>query len=319
MKKSLIVLALLMVAAFVFGNTGKFSITTDFAFYPKSDAVVTDSGKTHFAPLTGFYSGLEARVVGKYSYVIPTPFGDNPLVKGNNLNLACAMEVTPVSVAPTLSLSFTPIAFLNFTASAKVGTGWEFIGIQGMGTFDSNETGFVSSKAFSHFFYEYKFSSLFQFDLAAVMPGDWNHVVTLATYDVIYSGLTGVREKPYIWQASGDKFTGLSYYSNIIVGYQMPLVLQTVGVQFEFQGNYSQLEYDAAFADWNPTFMKVSINPICILKFNEKHALTIQFGFSSRRGYSSAQLENEKTQFSLHNNSREWYFNRVALSYAVNL
>ena len=47
-----------------------FSISTDFAYYPKSDYI---KGDTHFAPLTGAYSGLEGRVTGDMNYKINTP------------------------------------------------------------------------------------------------------------------------------------------------------------------------------------------------------------------------------------------------------
>lgn len=322
MKKKILILFLSVFTVLAFANVNNFSLTTDFAYYPYSKPVAKESTSdvTRFAPLTGIYSGLEFRVVGKYSHIIPTPFGTNPLVKGNNLNLSSSLELTPVSIAPQFSVSFTPIAFLNFSASAKFATGWEFIGIQGMGDFVSNKGGYENLTPFEHYFYEYKFSGLFQFDLAAVVPGDWNHVVTLATYDVIYKGITGVdASKPWIWQGTGEGFNGWNYNSSIILGYQMPLVLQTVGLQCEFSGYYNNSNLDKSFDAWNPTFMKIAINPICILKFNEKHALTIQLGISSRRGFSSEKPTDEKTNFSLDYNGREWYFNRIAFSYAINL
>lgn len=321
MKRILALFCFVVLSFSLFANSDNFSITTDFAYYPKSEPVAKEgSDVNRFAPLSGVYSGLEFRVVGKYNYIIPTPFGSNPLVKGNNLNLSCAFELTPVSIAPQFSVSFTPIAFLNFSASAKFATGWEFIGIKGMGEYVSNQDGYKNLTPFKNYFYEYKFSSLFQFDLGAIVPGDWTHVVTMATYDVIYKGLTGIdTSKPWIWQGTGEGFNGWNYNSTVVLGYQMPLILQTVGLQFEFSGYYSDSNIDKSFKKWNPTFMKIAINPICILKFNEKHALTIQLGFSSRRGFSSEKSSDDKTNFALDYNGREWFFNRIAFSYAVKL
>jgi len=48
----------------------------------------------------------------------------------------------------------------------------------------------------------------------------------------------------------------------------------------EFLKNYDSSSFDVEYANWNPDFMRVNINPICILKFNDKHALTIQTRFS---------------------------------------
>lgn len=321
MKKSLSVLFLLVLASAMFCNSGSFSIITDAAYkpYSKPVAVNTDDDVNRVAPLSGFYSGVEARVTGKYNYVIPTPFGTNPLVKGNNVNFSCALEISPVTLASQFGISFTPIAFLNFSTSAKVGTGWEFIGIQGHGNYISSETGFMPYASLNNLYYEYKLSGLFQFDLAAIVPGDWNHVVTMATYDFIYKGVEGANKaNPSMWQAV-DFFQGWNYYSSIILGYQMPLVLQTVGLQLEMEGLFSDKNVDTIFADYNPTFMRIGINPVFIFKFNEKHSLTTQFSFSSRRGFSSERPENMNTSYDLTSNGREWFFNRLAFSYSIKL
>ena len=322
MKKTIFTILFLfvvMVCAFANEPSYNFNLTTDFAYYPKSVPVVIGNAQddiSRFAPITGFYSGVEARVTGKFNYKIPTPFGTNGLVKGNNVTISPALEISPVTLMPQLFVAFTPIAFLKFTASAKVGTGWDFIGINGMGVLESSEVGYKALSPFKNYFYEFRLSNLFQFDLGAIVPGDWTHVVTQASYDIMYTGLTGVENgTPWIWQASGEKANGWNYYSQIILGYQMPLVLQTVGVQLELSGYYNETSFDAKYLEWNPAFMRVNINPICILKFNDQHALTIQTRISSRRGFSSDRAE-DATNFNLDYNGREWWLERVAFSYS---
>ncbi|MEE0879557.1 MAG: hypothetical protein UH788_09830 [Treponemataceae bacterium] len=320
MKKIIFLLVISLVTFGVFAEAEtKFILITDFAYYPKSSPVamgLPQDDVSRFAPLDGFYSAVEARVTGKMDYKIPTPFGTNPLVKGNNVTISPALEISPVTLMPQFFVAFTPIAFLKFTASAKIGTGWDFIGIKGMGDLDSAENGYKSLTPFKNYFYEFRLSNLFQFDVGAIVPGDWTHVVMQASYDILYTGLTGVENgTPWIWQASGEKANGWNYYSQIILGYQMPLVLQTVGLQFELSGYYDEASFDAKYLDWNPSFMRVNINPICILKFNENHSLTIQTRFSSRRGFSSDK-GSSATNFNLDYNGREWWFERIAFSYA---
>lgn len=321
MKKILVLfcVSLISVCLFAVETDTSFSIVSDFAYYPKSSPVamgLPQDDVSRFAPLDGFYSAVEARVTGKMDYKILTPFGDNPLVKGNNVTISPALEISPVTIMPQLFVSFTPIAFLKFTTSAKIGTGWDFIGIKGMGDLDSAENGYKSLTPFKNYFYEFRLSNLFQFDVGAIVPGDWTHVVMQASYDILYTGLTGVDNgTPWIWQASGEKANGWNYYSQIILGYQMPLVLQTVGLQFELSGYYDEASFDAEYSKWNSDFMRVNINPICILKFNENHALTIQTRFSSRRGFSSDK-GSSATNFNLDYNGREWWFERIAFSYA---
>ena len=321
MKKILVLfcVSLISVCLFAVETDTSFSIVSDFAYYPKSSPVVMglpQDDVSRFAPLDGFYSAVEARVTGKMDYKILTPFGDNPLVKGNNVTISPALEISPVTLMPQFFVAFTPIAFLKFTASAKIGTGWDFIGIKGMGDLDSAENGYKSLTPFKNYFYEFRLSNLFQFDVGAIVPGDWTHVVMQASYDILYTGLTGVENgTPWIWQASGEKANGWNYYSQIILGYQMPLVLQTVGLQFELSGYYNESSFDAKYVEWNSDFMRVNINPICILKFNENHALTIQTRFSSRRGFSSDK-GSSATNFNLDYNGREWWLERIAFSYA---
>lgn len=97
-----------------------FSVSTDFAFYPKSDYI---SGGTHFAPITGPYSGVEGRVTGSAAYKINTPLGDNWLLNSANLVLKGNLELTPVSIRPGITATFTPLPFLVFSAGANAGTG----------------------------------------------------------------------------------------------------------------------------------------------------------------------------------------------------
>ena len=104
-------------------NTFDFYSVTDFGYYPKSDVV---SGGTHFAPVTGPYSGVEAKETLKAVYTIPTP-GNNFLTEGNKISFEGALALTPVSLTPKFSVSYTPIAFLNLSAGAEIGTGWEIL------------------------------------------------------------------------------------------------------------------------------------------------------------------------------------------------
>ena len=154
MKKIIFLLVISLVTFGVFAEAEtKFYLVTDFAYYPKSSPVVMGSPEddvSRFAFIDGFYSGVEARVTAKMDYKITTPFGTNGLVKGNNVTITPALELSPVTIMPQLFVSFTPIAFLKFTTSAKIGTGWEFIGIKGMGILDSAETGYVSLNPFEN-------------------------------------------------------------------------------------------------------------------------------------------------------------------------
>ncbi len=314
------VLLIVTASVFALDFTPSYSFGVDAAYYPESAAV---SGKNHFAPLTGAFSGVEARIAGNASFTAPVLTGDgsNGLISGNNLTIDTSLELTPVSVMSYGSISLTPVAFLVFTAGGKIGTGWDFtpMGAQGIAVYNPVTTGYDSVSPFRNWFCELWLEGLFQFDLAAVVPGDWNHVVAMATYKLMYTKNTGARDgEPWLWQTTGEMFNGLNYYSSVILGYQpQPVpVLDTVGVQFEFSGYYSRNQVDSRYAAWYGDFMAVSVNPVAILKLTAKDSLTVQLGFSSRRSFGTLRGAGDSSDFNLTCCGREWYFNRVAFSFS---
>lgn len=284
------------------------SITTDFAFYPKSDYV---AGEDHFAPVTGFYSGLEGRIVGKFAYTIPTPLGDNWLLNSANVELASTLEITPITLKPGVQVTFTPLPFLVFNAGTEIGSGWSLIGMNGIGTWNGAE--YTASPAFSQWFWKAWAQATFQFDTGALIQGDWSHVVMLFTYQVYYHTMLGQENQAlWQWQNSGNRVNGLQQYMQGIVAYQMPLVLKRVGVMFEMDGYL-----DAnAFANplYDGDFMSISLSPLLQFEFDSHNSLAVLFGFSSRRSFSTAHTKDAQETF-LNTTGREWYFKRLALSY----
>ena len=293
-----------------------FSLTTDFAYYPLSAPVVSE--KTHFAPLTGIYSCLEGRTTGHAVYTIPTPFGDNPLTKGNNLSLDGYLELSPVSIKPGFSISFTPIAFLVFNAGLEAGTGWNLLGIEGMGKWDpSSSTNYSSLVPFASWYYHFWAKGTFQFDTGALISGDWTHVVMLASYKAEYVGISGQKNQDlWCWQGSNNQVNGWKYETTAVLAYQMPLVLKRAGIMAEFSGYYNNNAFKTG-STYDGNFMTVDLSPLLQFQFGEKDSLAVLFNFSSRRGYSTNYSKSYEQPF-LTKNSREWYFRRLALSWTHN-
>ena len=303
-----------------------FSLTTDFAYYPKSAYKAGTADKSHFAPLSGIYSGVEFRVTGTAGYTIPVHFGSGPLFKDNAVRLYADLELSPVSFAPALGVSFTPIAFLNFSAGTSIGAAWDFIGVQGLAAWDSaaydsalKKYGAYKSLPFRSGHWDAWVQGAFMFDLAAVVPGDWNHVVTYNSYRVKYRGITsgGENGNPWLYQGGGENVNGWQYGANFIIAYQMPLVLQAVALQTELSGLFDgENDFHKKYRASEPNFMSASISPVLVFKFTEKDSLTTQFKFSSRRRFArSYTAAKERLIEDLGFTGREWYFDRIALSY----
>ncbi len=322
MKIKSFALSLILMSFSTFGlaaqesNPLNFSITTDFAFYPKSDYI---AGETHFAPLTGAYSGLEGRISGEMDYRIPLPLGDNWLLADSNLVLSAALELTPVSVKPGISLSFTPLPFLVFKTGAQAGTGWNLTGMQGMSYLSLDENYKLTYKDYTPFktwFVKWYGQGTFQFDTGALIEGDWTHIQFMYTYQIYYEALTSAADDEiWMWQCAGNKANGWCDYQNIVLAYQMPLVLSRIGVLTEFGGHYSDSDY--ANTAYKGSFKSISISPLMQFTFGEHDSLTALAGFSSRRSFEEEHTESIYAPF-LTYKGREWFFNRIALSWTHN-
>ena len=288
-------------------------LTTDFAYYPKSDYI---PGGTHFAPITGPYSGLEARTTLNASYTLDTPLGENWLVKDANVVFAGALELSPISIRPKISVEFTPLPFLIFSAGASIGWGWNIGSIEGLCELNPLSYDYESLSTFSHPYYDFWAGATFQFDTGAIIPGDWTHVVILASYTATYSGLMGLDDySVYEWQCSKGKARGLSYEFQGVLGYQMPLPITLAGILFKMDAYYDGSIYGSFDDTFDGDFTEISISPLAKFKFGKKDGLTCLFDFSSRRSF---ETEFEKSGESLYINvtGREWFFKRIALSWS---
>jgi hypothetical protein len=318
MKKNFffVLCALISLNAFCADIESTKSLTVDFAFYPESDFV---AGDTHFAPLTGVYGGVEGRATGSLGYTIPTPLGEHWLLSDANIKVKINLELSPVSIAPETKISFTPLPFLVFETGAKLGTGWNIGGLQGMAVYNGVD-GYDNLKPFQSWFTKYYVQGTFQFDTGALIEGDWSHVQVMYTYQAYYSAISGIKNgEIWEWQCSGNKANGWQNYQNIVLAYQMPLALSRVGVLTEIEGHYKDDDYNPAlYKNYKGSFKTISISPLMQFTFGEddNHSLAVLFGFSSRRSYKEEHTDS-KFESHLTYAGREWFFNRIALSWTM--
>ena len=289
-----------------------FSITTDFAWYPKSDYVASDS--THFAPITGPYSGLQARTTLNASYKIPVLTSDSPLFSGNNITFTGSFEISPISLMPQLSVSFTPIAFLNFSAGSMAGSGWNMLGMQCLAQYKSVTGTYDDINAFSSWYLKQWANATFMFDVAALWPGEWHHIVTVATYEVDYITLTNTTSPIWEWQASKNFANGLQFYQSYVLGYQMPTMVSIVGIRAELTGHYNSSDYGSYADNFDGSYITKDISPLMQLTFSKKDSLYIMANFESRRSFAEEHTSTDEEPL-LTCTGDEWFFNRVALSW----
>ena len=320
MKKILSVLAVFMAVTFCFAQEEKSPLTfytgTDFAYYPKSDFVKGES--SHFAPLTGVYSGLEGRITAHLDYTLATPLGSHWLLNSANVIFGSTFEITPVSLKPGVNVKFTPLPFLVFSAGAEIGTGWNLLGMQGMARYTGiADNWYEDLNPFGSWFYKWWAQGTFQFDTGAIWKGDWTHVQMMYTYQVYYEGMTGVENgQIWEWQLGDPKVNGLRNYQNIVLAYGLPSVCNRVGVMIELDGYYEDTYDSTKYPGYDGDFTKISISPLAQFQFTKKDSLSLLLGFSSRRVFAqSHESSKEEPKLIAVEGAREWYFNRFALSY----
>lgn len=287
-------------------------LTTDLAYYPASECI---TGPDHFAPITGPYSGLEARTTLTAAYEIATPLGEHWLLSGANIVVKGECELSPVSIRPKAAFEFSPLPFLIFSAGASAGLGWNIPGIGGFNLLNKTNMEYEKLSTFNHPYYDLWASATFQFDTGAIIAGDWTHVVILASYKAIYSGIGGLaKESVYEWQCSKNKAAGLSYEAQGVLGYQMPLVLSLAGLMFKTEGFYDGSVYGSYDENFDGAFAAINISPLMQFKLGDKDGLTCLFDFSSRRSFDQ-KFSKPAQSLLLTKTGREWFFNRLALSW----
>ena len=292
----------------------------------------------HYSPITGAYSGAEGRITPQVDYTLKTPLGDNWLVSGANVRFSGYMGITPVSICPGASVNFTPLPFLVFSAGGEVGTGWDFGTIfkGGMGSWTGTNKVYDNTKGWQEFYLKTWFQGTFQFDTGAIIKGDWTHVLMMFTYQAYYKRYTGAEDgELWIWNCSGNQVNGWNEYMNAVLAYQFPTpVLKRVGLMFESDGAYSDSVYNNPY--YQGSFKEISLSPLFQFDFDEHNSLVVLFHFKSRRTYDSIDKYTDgkyndngvwesstgNTPDTLNPDSvgtttvgREWFFNRIAISY----
>ncbi|MDR1411918.1 MAG: hypothetical protein LBI91_06915 [Spirochaetaceae bacterium] len=188
----------------------------------------------------------EAQLAVTQAWTFPVFQGDGFLTSGNNLQTALFYNVSPVSMNAGLDLTLTPIAFAQIKAGGSVGTGWNctFLDIApaawGLNKQEEGgEGGLVSGEPFEAAIWAVYGGAVLQFDIGAVIPGDWTHVLFQTYHQINYRAntLAGSGDSWSHENDGGENRNGFNYYGNYVLGYQMPAspVLKTIALMAEME------------------------------------------------------------------------------------
>lgn len=267
------------------------------------------------------WGGAELEAVLSQTLTMPFLVGDSPLMEGNNAAFKFSFALSPVSAELGAEAAVTPIAFLNFAAGLKVGTGWNAVVFNGLGL-NTDGSGTPLTDSFPGAVLKVWGAGTFQFDLAALMPGDWNHVVLIASPKIEYQ-LFSAAGTGDAWQYKADagmNFNGFRLYGTYFLGYQMPLVLDTVGILLETNQNLWDTADLSKFTNggWGSDFLQLTFGPLFNFKLAETSSLAVLCQFITERNYTQSTIGNKYYANRVQDGSYIDFY-RLAFSYTQKL
>ena len=253
-----------------------------------SQAVFAQTDVTSSSELVLQISTLpELKFAFTQNYTFPFMQGDSPLTEGNNINLALTGEITPITLNVNAKAVWTPIAFLQFSAGGLIGTGWN-IGDDLTGIGLNTNVGDASVRdggAFDGIHYKALIGGTFQFDLAAIFPGEWNHVVFQTYHEINYMGYSRASaNQPWFYESdSGENMNGFSYYGNLVIGYQMPLFLNMVA--FLAEANLNMYDTPGRTA-WGDDLIRLTFSGILSFDITRQFSAAVLVQFRTLRNFT---------------------------------
>nr|WP_315314566.1 hypothetical protein [Treponema denticola] len=205
------------------------------------------------------------------NFKVPLMQFDNPLTKDNNINFKIGAELSPISFEGKFGIVWTPIAFLEFYTESRVGSGWNIKTLYGLALNKNNagKSNYIPLN-FSKSIYSFSFGGAFQFDLGAVIPNDWSHVVFRTDQAALYKAMSGVdSETSWLYQAdSGENRNGWKYQASYLIGYKMPLFLDLIAMKIDVEKKLFASPKGLDNKVWGENLFLTTFGPI--INFNIK-------------------------------------------------
>ncbi|MDR0472818.1 MAG: hypothetical protein LBH43_03990 [Treponema sp.] len=240
----------------------------------------------------------EAMLRLSQSFSFPFLAGSGPLTKDNNITTAISAEVTPICLAGIGEISLQPAAFFILSGGALAGSGWNMPLGNGIGIYEPEDAdapkprkAVLRGDAFDGLHWNTWGASTFQFDLGAVIPGDWNHILFQTRQEFRYAAYTRARPGDSWIYRSDDRENqnGWVYNASYVLGYGMPLLLDTVGFMAEvkkFLGSTPGGEF------WGENLGKWVFSGLFNFSFHPRFSTTLIAQMWTRRNDSKSEFDN---------------------------
>ena len=242
---------------------------------------------------------LEAKL--SVAEIIKVPFlnFNTAFTRGNNIAFKLRADISPVTLEGKFDIVWTPVAFLELYGGASIGSGWSITtnsklgSIHGLSFNTANATGktTIIPINFTRAFYSGNFGGAFQFDLGAIIPTDWTHIIARIDQYFLYRGIIDA-DLSASWVFQNDDGTnrnGWTYFGSYVLGYQMPLPLKLIAFQIEtkktlFRGVRAGLDK----SDWGEDRFSVVFGPILNFQVTDVFTITLLAQLKTVHTYNSS-------------------------------
>jgi hypothetical protein len=216
------------------------AVVISAAAFAQEDTASSDGVEAHTDLSLTTSSLPEAQIAVSQRFVFPVLQGESPLTNGNNLTLKLGANVSPISFNLLVDTVWTPVAFFNLSLGAKAGSGWNYplfgSEMKGMGLHAAGEDDGVDGSGLDGVVWNAHTGATLQFDLAAIFPGDWHHVVVQVYNEIAYLHYTKASGEPWYYENDGGiNQNSFYYYASVLLGYQMPFFIDLAGLMFELK------------------------------------------------------------------------------------
>jgi len=252
------------------------------------------------------------KLILRQSFTFPFLAGSNPLTKDNNIKTVLAGEITPVSLSGMGEVIWTPVAFFLLSGGGRAGSGWNISLGNGIGinapedknapfdpTTDDPRKNKLYGDAFDGLIWSAWGAGTLQFDLGAVLPGDWNHVLFQTRQEFRYGSYTRAKAGE-AWVFENDDMenqNGWKYYALYALGYQMPKspVLSRIALIAELTKplyNTPAGLYGSQGGDfWGESLGYWNFSSVFFLSFTPKLSSTLVFQMHTRRNHGTKNYD----------------------------
>jgi len=265
----------------------------------------------------------EAKLTFARSFTFPCLQGDNPLIKDNNIKFGLNAELTPISMNLLGNVVLTPVAFFELSAGGMAGSGWiinlfgsELRGI-GLNRPDDHNLTSADGSAFDGFLGGGHVGGAAQFDLAALVPGEWNHVVFRSYHEIGYKmySRAGKGESWFFENDDGENQNGWNYYGSYLAGYRMPIFLDTIALLAEME---KYLYNTPGGAQWGDSLGRWTFGLLANFTISKEFSFALFTQFRTLRNYTNYTYWNKDDLYYRYrdlngNNPRTLSFYRTVL------